>query len=279
MKKYFKNHILSIFILLLFSTSCSLTDSVCKDGKGDITSQERVLSTFTAIESRGSFTVNLFQDSSIKVQSVIVVAQENLIDLIKTRISGQSLIIDTDECYNTDEEVTITIRTPALSQIVLAGSGEIILQDTVRKSNIELILDGSGNIQTRSNFPIIASTSCITRLKGSGTMELSIKATPLVNASLDGSGTIILKGEAQQNNLNVSGSGNIKAFNLPVLTSTAEIIGSGIIELTATDTDSTLTTSRATVNAQVSGSGTVRVKGNAGIQWNVSGSGKIERVD
>jgi hypothetical protein len=279
MKNHFKNHILSIFILLLFSTSCSLIDSVCKDGKGELIGQERTLSTFTAIESRGSFKVNLFQDSSIKVQSVIVVAQESIIDLIQTRISGQSLIIDTDECYNTNEEVTITIRTPALSQIILAGSGEIILQDTVRQSNIELILDGSGNIQTRSNFPIIASTSCITRLKGSGTMELEFDTTTLVNASLEGSGTIILRGEAHQNNLNISGSGNIKAFDLPVLISTAEIIGSGIIELTATDKDSTIITSRAILNAQVSGSGTIRVKGNAGIQWNVSGSGKIERVD
>lgn len=279
MKNHFRIYVLSLFILFVFSTSCSLTDSVCKDGSGVVISQTRTLSTFTSIESRGSFTVNLFQDSSIKTQSVIIFAQENIIDLIRTQISGQSLIIDTDECYNTNEEVTITIRTPALSQIVLAGSGDIILQDSVRKSDIELILDGSGNMRTTPNFPIIASTSCTTKLKGSGNMELDFAATTKINASVDGSGTIILRGTASENSLNSSGSGKIQAFLLPVLTSTAEIIGSGIIELTATDPDSNINTSRATVNAQVSGSGIMRVKGNAKIQSNVSGSGKIERVD
>jgi hypothetical protein len=269
-------YLFSLFVLLLFSTSCSLIDSVCKDGSGDVTSQERAISGFTAVESRGSFKVNIFQDSSIKEQSVIIVAQENIINLIQTRISGQSLIIDNDECYNTNEEVTITIRTPALSQIVLTGPGDIVLQDTVRKNDIEFILDGSGTISTTPNFPIIASTKCTTRVKGSGTMELDFKTTTTINASVDGSGTITLRGEAAKNNLNVSGSGNIKAFSLPVLESTVEIIGSGIIELKATDTQ---TPSRATLDAQVSGSGTIRVKGNASIRWNISGSGKIERAD
>ncbi|WP_375558892.1 head GIN domain-containing protein [Bernardetia sp. OM2101] len=279
MKNHFKTHILSFLILLLFSTSCSLTDSVCKDGQGDVISQERTISGFTAIESRGSFIVNIFQDSSIKEQSITISAQENIIELIQTRLVGQSLVIDNDECYNTNEEVTITVRTPALSQIVLTGSGDIILQDTIRKSEIEFILDGSGSIQTTPSFPIIASTNCIARIKGSGTMELDFNSTTIVNASVDGSGTITLKGEARANNLNISGSGNIKAFNMPVLTSTVELLGSGIIELTANDSDSTLITSRATVDAQISGSGTVRVKGNAAIRWNVSGSGKIERVE
>lgn len=277
MKNHIKFYLFSFFILLVFSTSCSLTDSVCKKGTGDVISQERTVSSFTAIESKGSFTVNIFQDSSSKTPQITILAQENIIDLIQTRIVGQSLVLDTDECYNTDEEVIITIRLPvAVSQIVLAGSGDIILKDRIRINELELILDGSGNIQTTPNFPIAAYTKCTAKLKGSGNMELEFDTTNVVNASVDGSGTIILRGEAKQNSLNISGSGNIKAFFLPVLTSTAEIIGSGIIELTATDTT---IPSKATLNAQVSGSGTVRVKGNATIKWNISGSGKIERVE
>lgn len=276
MKNHFKIHILSFLILFLFSTSCSLTDSVCKDGQGDIINQEREISAFTALEARGSFRVILFQDSSIKEQSITISAQENIIDLIQTRIAGQSLIIDSDECYNTSEEVMITIRTPALSQIVLAGSGDIILQDTVRKNNIEFVLDGSGNIKTTPSFPIIASV-CVARLKGSGTMELDFDATSIVKASIDGSGIMALRGETTENSLNINGSGNIKAFSLPVLTSTAEIIGSGNIELTATDLENV--PSRATLNARISGSGTILLKGNATLQSEVSGSGKVERVD
>jgi len=253
-----------------------LIDTVCKNGKGDIISQERTLSAFTAVESRGSFKVNIFQDDSIKTQEVIISAQENIIDLIQTRITGQSLIIDTDECYNTDEEVIITIRTPALTQIVLAGSGDIVLQDTARVNNVEFILSGSGNIRTTPHFPIIASTNCNLKLKGSGNMELDFDQRAKISASIEGSGTMILRGKATQSTLNISGSGNIEAFSLPVLTSTVEIIGSGTIEITATDTN---TPSTATLNARISGSGTVRVKGNATIKSTITGSGKIERVE
>ncbi|AFM04366.1 Protein of unknown function (DUF2807) [Bernardetia litoralis DSM 6794] len=276
MKNHIKIYLLSFFVLLVFSTSCSLIDDVCKDGQGEVITQERTISEFTALESRGSFTVNIFQDTSIKTQTITISAQENIIDLIKTTVSGQSLIIDNNECYNTDEEVTITIRTPALSQISLTGSGDIFLQDIIRTSNIEFIVDGSGTIFSNS---IIKATACTANLKGSGNMELVFDTTNVVNASIDGSGNITLIGKATENNLNISGSGQINAFELPVLTSTAEIIGSGIIELTATESDSTINTSTATVDAQVSGSGTVRVKGNAGIRWNVSGSGKIERIE
>lgn len=276
MKNYFKSYLFSFFVLFLFSTSCSLFDNVCKDGKGNVISQPRTVSKFTAIESRGNFKVNLFQDSSIKTQTITISAQENIIDLIQTRISGQSLIIDADECYNTTEEITITVRTPALSQIILTGSGDILLQDTTRISNVELILNGSGNMRNASSFPIIA-TNCTAKLKGSGNMELDVKVTTKVNASVDGSGTIILRGTASAHGLHSSGSGNIKAFSLPVLTSTAEIIGSGGIEMTVIDTINI--SSQATVNAQISGSGQISIKGNATIKSNISGSGKIEQVD
>ncbi|WP_338762124.1 DUF2807 domain-containing protein [Bernardetia sp. ABR2-2B] len=283
MKNHFKIYLLPFLMLLLFSTSCSLVDSVCKDGQGEVITQSRIVSSFEAIESKGSFTVNIFQDSSIKTQSVSISAQENIIDLIQTNIVGNSLIIDNDECYNTNEEVIIEVRTPVLSQIVLSGSGNIILQDIARISNaenienLEFILNGSGNIRTTPNNPVITTGNCTAKLKGSGDIELDLEVANKVTAILEGSGTILFRGTAAENALNVSGSGNIQAFLLPVLTSTAEIVGSGIIELTATDDVNT--PSQATLNAQVSGSGIVRVKGNAGVQWNVSGSGKIEKVE
>ncbi len=279
MKNHIKIYLSSLLALFLFSTSCSFKDEVCRDGSGEIIIQERILTGFVALESRGKFTINVFQDSSIKTQEILISAQENIIDLIGVRLAGQSLIIEETECYNSNEEVMINVRTPALSQLIVSGSGDIVLQDTVRKRELELVVNGSGNIRTIPRFPIISTTSCTATIKGSGTMELDFDATSVVNAAVDGSGTLILRGKANENSLSVNGSGNIKAFLLPVLTSTAEIIGAGIIELKATDSDSTIITSRAIANIQVSGDGTVRVKGNAAIKWNVSGSGKIERVD
>ena len=279
MKHQFKLYFLALLFFTTSLSSCSIVDSVCKDGTGSVITEERIITGFSALESKGSFTVHLFQDASITTQEVTVSAQESIIDLIETTLVGQTLVIDTDECYNTKEDVVISIRTPALSQIILNGSGDIIFQDTIRKSEIEIVLNGSGNISTSPSFPIIASTSCFVKLQGSGNVELEFDATTVVSAVLDGSGTMILRGEAIQNNLYVNGSGKLKAFDLPVLKNTTELLGSGLIELTANDPNATPTTSTAEVNAQLSGSGTIQIKGNANLNSKISGSGKIERVE
>ena len=275
MKNQFISYFLFLSLGVSFFTSCSL-DIGCKKGKGNIIIQERQVESFTALETRGNFTINIFQDSSITEQFITISAYENIIDLIQTRISGQSLVIDSDECSSTTEQVIITVRTPALSQIVLSGSGDVLLNDTPRVGSLELVLKGSGTIRTIPTSSIISSTNCNAKLQGSGNIELAFKETNIVNAVIEGSGKIILRGEAKENNLSIEGSGDIRAFSLPVLKSVANITGSGKIELYATDTD---LPSKATVKARISGSGKVFVKGNAVIESNISGSGKIERID
>ncbi len=276
MRNNFKSSAFYFLILFLFSTSCSLFEEVCKDGNGSVIRQEIVVLPFRTVESRGSFKVAIFQNSAITQQTVTVSAQENIIDLIKAEILGQSLIIDTDECYNSDEEVLITIQTPALSRIALSGSGDIVLQDEVFVNSIEFVLNGSGNIRTTPNFPIIA-TNCTIKLKGSGNVELDIQRANQVNAAIDGSGNITLRGTASSHSLNISGSGTIKAFSLSVLKSISEIIGSGTIEMNVLDVINT--PSQATLNARISGSGKILVKGNAVIESDISGSGTIEQVE
>ncbi len=277
MKNQLKIYIFfSLLIFALFSTSCS-SDINCIKGKGGTITQTRQVDSFSAVEAKGSFRVNIFQDSSIRIQEVTISAEENIIDLIETRITGQSLVIGTkNKCYTTSQEVIITIRTPALSQIVMSGSGDIILKDSPRISNLELILDGSGTIQTTPNFPIMASTKCTAKIKGSGNMDLDFQETKSVNTSISGSGNITLRGKANESDLSISGSGNIKAFSLQVIKSKVNISGSGKIEVFATDTN---TPSQAEVDVKISGSGNVFVKGNAIVDSDILGSGKVERVD
>lgn len=103
-------------------------------------------------------------------------------------------------------------------------------------------------------------------LHGSGTITaLNIKQDKL-NAVVEGSGDIVLKGNSYESILNVEGSGDIKADGFAVLHLAANVRGSGDISCTAIDT----------ANLSVNGSGDIKMYGDpAKIYKNIYGSGDI----
>ena len=67
----------------------------------------------------------------------------------------------------------------------------------------------------------------------------------------------------------VSGSGDIKGFDLVADHADVEVSGAGLVELTV----------NKKLDVRVSGSGDVRYKGNASVSRNISGAGSVEKVD
>jgi hypothetical protein len=71
-----------LFTLVILLASCSVLG---ERGNGNVIKQERKVSAFNAIEVSGAFDVYLSLGSA---QSVIVEADENLMPLIRTAVSG-----------------------------------------------------------------------------------------------------------------------------------------------------------------------------------------------
>ncbi len=61
---------------------------------------------------------------------VEVVAQENLISIIETEVSGNTLIIDTKEgtCFRSNSPVEVLVSLPDLEALRLTGSGKLIAE-------------------------------------------------------------------------------------------------------------------------------------------------------
>ena len=74
-----------------------------------------------------------------------------------------------------------------------------------------------------------------------------------------------MKGSAWEHSINISGSGNVRAFGLDTKSTYVRISGSGNSEVTVQDY----------LNVTISGSGSVYYKGNPDIEANISGSGTI----
>jgi hypothetical protein len=105
-------------------------------------------------------------------------------------------------------------------------------------------------------------------VSGSGKVTVSNLQAVHVTANISGSGDVQLNGAAQLLESDISGSGELNAFGLPVLTGEAAISGSGNMEINATQS----------ITGSISGSGTIYYKNNPAVTVSVSGSGRLVHV-
>jgi hypothetical protein len=126
-------------------------------------------------------------------------------------------------------------------------------------------LAGSGFVNIIGQSEIITDTLGLS-VTGSGSFDLILNAKEL-NTNIAGSGKANLKGRTTVHNSVISGSGNIKAFNLSTERTHITISGSGNAEVDASKE----------LDVNILGNGNVFYTGDAAVNQSVSGSGKIAK--
>ena len=211
----------------------------CLRGNGVAGEETRDISPFTGVVSEGEFDVFIVPDSSFSVK---LEADENLIQYIRTRINGNTLIVDqgTRKCLRSDMPIRITVYMPQVEYLNLTGSG-MITGDNIESDELRVELTGSGLIDLRG---------------------LNVG---LLDALITGSGEMIFWGEAVDADLDITGSGEVKAFHLGTVNCIASISGSGNMQVKV----------EKNLTAYISGSGSIFYQGNPSVSAKVTGSGAV----
>ena len=243
MKTSFSKKIITAFLFaapaFLF-TSCD--DEVLR-GQGDTISLTRTVGSFDEISMGGDFEVYLTQGPA---KEILLEGQENILNELSTQVRDNKLEIKyTRNRVKAHKQVRIYITTPELSEISISGS------NTVRG-----LTDWQVN-----DFEIDAS--------GSNTVDLNLKGADELKTQVSGSANINLNGDAKDFDIQISGSGRVKAFGLTTKTADVNVSGSGKCELTVTDN----------LKARISGSGNVQYRGNPTVDTSISGSGRVTKAD
>lgn len=230
----------SLIFALMGSLSLSLL--ACEpatDGNGDRVDEVRETATFTRVRSNCDLDVQLVQGEQ---QSLTVSVDSNLQDLVKTRVSDDTLYVDvTDNVGEVVDGPHVLITVPQLTAAKLAGSGRMTLAFDEPELPLDLYLSGSGN------------------LRFSGT-------TAALGAYLSGSGDLRLEGETSDVDLKLSGSGSIRGQGLAATSAAIELSGSGNISATVQDS----------VSVELSGSGQIDLFGAAAVDsYRHTGSGEL----
>lgn len=236
---------ISIAVLILSASlsACFFESGERIEGNGENTSVERKPGSFTGVEQKGPFDVELrLGEAAIKLEG-----ESNILDKIETDIDGSMLHIRTASGYNLNpgRKVKIVVTAPYFTAIESFGSGNIVSDEAIKT-------DEKVTVETR----------------GSGDVRVQLVA-PEISGTTNGSGDISLAGETRKLSLECNGSGDLNAGNLKAEEVKVEIRGSGNASVYASKT----------LKVDVMGSGDVKYAGSPSIESNFKGSGNLRKAD
>ncbi|GET46089.1 head GIN domain-containing protein [Capnocytophaga felis] len=232
----------TILFLVTFSVSYGqwFGKKTIKDN-GNIVNKERQVGDYNSVKLKGFIDVILLKGEVGKVR---IEASDNVEPYILTTVKGGEITIELQEGYSYNFKHKVNVYVPVnerLEQVSLSGSGDISMKEQIKVANLKCMLSGSGDISI--NFDAIR-----------------------LDLSLSGSGDLIAKGNCPEISIKLVGSGDITTDGIRAEHVTAQLSGSGDIDVYASKS----------IKARVSGSGDISVKGNPELQdTHVSGSGEI----
>lgn len=151
-----------------------------------------------------------------------VSGDDNLLDLIETRLEGGRLVIDSHGSYRTRTPITVQVQLPALKDFTLEGSADARIRG-LDGGRFRVELDGSGSIDASGKVEELAVD-----LNGSGDILFAKLQAKSVEAELNGSGDIVVA-VIDRLRAEINGSGDIRYHGNPAKLHSA-VNGSGDIE-------------------------------------------------
>lgn len=238
MKAFF--YTLSLTIIAFTLYSC---DFNAIEGNGTISDNTIEISDYKKIEFSGGANL-VYEQKADAAPYLRIEVDENIFPILIIASQDSVLSIRSKENIR-PTKYNIYTNSTGLEKISASGSLKAHLKGTLNTPKLDLSVSGSGNITADS----IISNTIISRVSGSGDLNL-IGKTDVFESHVSGSGkTNALELVANNVTCSLSGSGNFSVYAEKVL------------------------------NVQVSGSGKIDYKGNPQISQSISGSGKINKID
>jgi hypothetical protein len=242
------------------------------DGDGIAARDQRTIGTVNGLDVNGSIVVDVRVGPAT---SLVVEADSNLLQLIRTDVRGDTLNIYTDRSYRSRNPVHVIYTVPRLTDLRQNGSGRVDVTGlsgaplTLRRNgsgavslsgqvaSLEIDSNGSGSVDASK----LQSASAKLSLTGSGNLQVGRVAGDYAIVNLNGSGQLHASGNVHSLTARSNGSGHLDLGKLS--SDQADLSSSGSGGITANV--------RQSLIAQNGGSGGIRVYGNPG-QRSVSGS-------
>lgn len=270
-----KKHVVLFFVITLVVGVSSMLKGcfpfpVVK-GDGQLVTNTIDITDYDEIDiSNASMTVNYIQSDASPV--LTVTTDKNIYDMFEFRTVGNTLEIRAKNEFRRNNfrptEFTVTTNSRTLKNVDVSGHTDFFLKSPLTTDNLNFGLSGSGTINLSDTVNIAGKLE--TSISGSATLNTTYLNAKEYKGRISGSGTLKLNGAVELASFHISGSGDVRAFGCEIADMESRISGSGDVEATVSNS----------IDVSVSGSGSVKYKGNPGtINKSISGSGSVKKVD
>jgi hypothetical protein len=197
------NILLGMVVLLILST-CNLNDDQNPNnpiiGVGPVVTETLNLSEFTKIENTG---VANFYITYGDPQSVVLKAQQNIIDVMTYRVFNGTLRVGLDENISIQnaEEIRFEITVNEIDEITLVGVGSFQLSGDFQ-DELSIFITGVGNVEAYD----LEVGNCVIVSTGVGDCRVNVRDE--LDVTISGLGTVYYQGNPVITQ-NVSGMGNL----------------------------------------------------------------------
>ena len=232
--------VLAVIIGIIASTPASKAGD-CLDGSGTISGENHPVLSFHKIIVETEATIILSQDNA---QSVHVQADDNLQNIIETKIESGTLRISVPKCVNPTKNITVFVSMKDVDELTLSGNGKILAPRSITSDNIKFVVTGSGEIK----FDELHAENITTQVLGSG--------------------SITLRGNSISHTIESVGSGAVHAYDLKAINSKLSVVGSGSCEINADNL----------LDVKITGTGSVRYHGKPEVIFKeITGDGSLSK--
>lgn len=214
-----------ISILIVGVTAC--VDAQIRrtvNGNGDVVKKERPAERFTGIRVSTGIDVYLKQADK---ESIVVEADENLHEYIKTDVDGNVLNIYADANIRDAERKRVYVTMKDIRSVKTSSAGDVLGETPVKTDELELSASSAGNI----NLEVYAKR---------------------IEADISSSGDITLSGSADILDARLSSAGDLNSYELEVREADVSASSAGDADVNVSEK----------LTARASSAGDVNYRGN-----------------
>jgi hypothetical protein len=177
-------------------------------GSGNLVTTNRHLSypfTKLAISIPAEVQVQLGKGSDLAITF-----DDNLLPLVKTEVTNDTLKIYTDKSINTDHSAKITINTDHLKGVNLSGVGSVNVPN-LNEDEFNVSVSGAGNVFGTGKVDDVS-----VRMSGTGNVKLADITAQAVTVMISGAGNVEV-GPSDSMEVNITGAGNVRYKGNPAI--------------------------------------------------------------
>lgn len=250
--------------------------------------EKRKVSGFSKLSFRTSGKLFLKQGAT---ESVELVGDPEVLEKIETKVEDGKLSIGFKEegswfnwrDWSDDDKITAYVTMKDVEGVYVSGSGDLIAETKLTGDDMDVKVSGSGNLTAEIDAEDLdadvsgsgdlnltgKARNIDSRISGSGKIKFNGAVANGVETNISGSGRFEAAGTASEIRSTISGSGRVLAADLVVDRCNVRISGSGSVQVNV----------KTSIDANISGSGSVSYKGNPSqVNSKSSGSGSVRKM-